>query len=183
MKRIGERIRKKREILNLNLNELAEKVGISPSALSQIENSKSFPSILTFKSIAENLHTTVGELMGENEAIASNPVIFKKDIKLVNQNHSGTLVYLLSHHDINKQMDTYLLRFSKASGIEGFFTNNFGQVFCHVLSGMIRFDLEGRQYLLKPGDSMYFNSKDSYDVINSNDGLSELLWIQSPPIF
>ncbi|NCC62412.1 MAG: XRE family transcriptional regulator, partial [Verrucomicrobiae bacterium] len=53
MNRIGERIKRKRELRNLNLGELAEKVGISASALSQIEKSKSFPSIITLKSIAK----------------------------------------------------------------------------------------------------------------------------------
>ena len=144
MNRIGERIKKKRELLCLQLNELAEKVGISSSALSQIEKSKSFPSILTLKSIAENLHTTVGELVGENESLGNNPVVCKKDIKYIDQNKSGTIIYLLSNHDLNKQMDTYLVRFAKASGIEGFFTHAYGQIFCHILSGEIRFDLEGK---------------------------------------
>ena len=74
MNRIGVRIKKKREQLNLQLNELAEKIGISPSALSQIEKAKSFPSIITLKTIAEKLHTTVGELIGENDSLANNPV-------------------------------------------------------------------------------------------------------------
>ncbi|MDP3181133.1 MAG: helix-turn-helix domain-containing protein [Bacteroidota bacterium] len=183
MNRIGERIKKKRELLNLQLNELAEKVGISSSALSQIEKSKSFPSILTLKSIAENLHTTVGELVGENESLGNNPVVCKKDIKYIDQNKSGTIIYLLSNHDLNKQMDTYLVRFAKASGIEGFFTHAYGQIFCHVLSGEIRFDLEGKSYLLKQGDNIYFNAKTTHDAINNYEGVSELLWIQSPPNF
>jgi transcriptional regulator with XRE-family HTH domain len=183
MNRIGERIKKKRELLNLNLNTLAEKVGISSSALSQIEKSKSFPSIFTLKSIAENLHTTVGELIGENDSLSNNPVITKKEIKYIDQNKSGTILYFLSHHDPNKQMDTYLVRFAKNSGIEGFFTNNNGQVFCHVLSGEIRFELEGKTYLLKQGDNMYFNAKSAHDALNNFDGLSEMLWIQSPPNF
>ena len=183
MNRIGERIKKKRELLNLHLNELAEKIGISPSALSQIEKSKSFPSLLTLKSIAENLHTTIGELVGENESLGNNPVVIKKDIKYMDQNKSGTIVYLLSHHDINKQMDTFLVRFAKASGIEGLFTITNGQIFSHVLSGEIRFDLQGESYVLKPGDSIYFSAKSSHDVINNYDGISELLWVQSPPNF
>lgn len=183
MNRIGERIKKKRELLNLHLNELADKVGISSSALSQIEKSKSFPSILTLKSIAENLHTTVGELVGENESLGNNPVVSKKDIKYIDQNKSGTIIYLLSNHDLNKQMDTYLVRFAKASGIEGFFTNAFGQIFCHVLSGEIRFDLGGKSYILQHGDNIYFNAKTRHDAINNYDGVSELLWIQSPPNF
>ncbi len=183
MKRIGERIKKKREIQNLHLNELAEKVGISSSALSQIEKSKSFPSIVTLKNIAEHLHTTVGELIGENEALVNNPVVLRNDMKFVDQNKSGTIIYLLSHHDSNKHMDTYLVRFAKASGIESFFSNSHGQVFCHIISGEIRFKIEEKIFHLKQGDSIYFNAKASKDVVNSFDGLSEMLWIQSPANF
>src|SRR5574344_2676892 len=133
MNRIGERIKKKRVQLNLQLNELAEKIGISSSALSQIEKAKSFPSILTLKTIAEKLHTTVGELIGENDSLANNPVVYKSDIKFIDQNKSGTLFYLLSQHDVNKQMDTYLVRFSKASALYGFFHSAVGQVLAYVL--------------------------------------------------
>lgn len=86
MNRIGERIKKKRELHNLHLNELADKVGISSSALSQIEKAKSFPSIVTLKRISEHLHTTVGELIGENEALSANPVVLRNEMKYVDQN-------------------------------------------------------------------------------------------------
>ena len=183
MNRIGERIKKKREQFNLQLNELAEKIGISPSALSQIEKAKSFPSILTLKNIAEKLHTTVGELIGENDSLTNNPVVYKSDIKYIDQNKSGTLFYLLSQHDANKQMDTYLIRFSKASAIDGFFASAFGQIFSYVLSGEIRFDLDGKSFVLKPGDNIYFNAKSQFNAINYNDGISEIIWVQSPPHF
>jgi transcriptional regulator with XRE-family HTH domain len=181
MKRIGERIKIRREQLNLQLNELAEKIGITSSALSQIEKAKSFPSLLTLKSIAEKLHTTVSELIGENESLSNNPVIYKSDIKLIDQNKSGTLFYLLSQQDANTQMETYLVRFSKASAIDGFFSSSFGQIFSHVLSGKVRFDIEGKSYILKPGDNAYFNAKSQFNVINYYDGISEIIWVQSPP--
>ncbi len=183
MNRIGERIKKKRELMKLHLNALAEKVKISPSALSQIEKSKSYPSLLTLKSIADALHTTISELVGENESTTNNPVVLKNDIKYIDQNTTGAIVFLLSNHESNKQMDTYLVRFSKGSGIDGLFKENYGQVFCHILSGEIRFDLNRKTYFLKPGDNIYFNAKSLDNAINSNDGLSELLWIQSPPLF
>ena len=183
MNRIGERIKKKREQLNLQLNELAEKIGISPSALSQIEKAKSFPSIITLKTIAEKLHTTVGELIGENDSLANNPVVQKSDIRFIDQNKSGTVFYLLSQHDVNKQMETYLIRFSKASAIDGFITSTFGQVFAYVLSGEVRFDLDGKSFILKAGDNIYFNAKSQFNAINFYDGISELIWVQSPPHF
>lgn len=183
MNRIGERIKKKRELQNLHLNELAEKVGISSSALSQIEKSKTFPSIITLKGIAENLHTTVGELLGENEELVNNPVVFRNEMKYVDQNKSGTIIYLLSHHDVNKHMDTYLVRFGKTSSIDSFFSNSQGQIFCYVIFGEIRFKIEDKVFLLKQGDSVYFNAKASRDAVNNFDGISEMLWIQSPANF
>jgi glyoxylate utilization-related uncharacterized protein len=80
-------------------------------------------------------------------------------------------------------MDTYLVRFAKASGIETFFQNPQGQVFCHIIEGEIRFKIEEKIFLLKSGDSIYFNGRASKDVVNNYDGLSEMLWIQSPASF
>jgi transcriptional regulator with XRE-family HTH domain len=183
MKRIGERIKRKRELLNLQLNDLARKVGISPSAISQIEKAKAFPSIITLKLIADSLHTTVGELIGENESLSNNPVVYKNDIKFVEKNDTGSELYLLSHHDINKQMDTYFIRFVKGSDLAGMFSNNFGQIFCYIISGEIEFKLDGKTYLLKIGDSIYFNLKVPFTALNNSDIICELLWIISPPNF
>ncbi len=104
-------------------------------------------------------------------------------MKLADQNRSGTNVYGLSHHDLNKQMDTYLVRFAKASGMENLFADSHGQVFCHILSGEIRFQMEEKTYTLKQGDSIYFNARSSRDAVNNSDGISEMLWIQSPANF
>ena len=95
MKRIGERIKRKRESMQMSLHELAEKVGVTPSALSQIERSKSYPSILTLKSVADNLNTTIGELVGENESLDNNPVVTKNEIRFIEKNCSGTRLYVL----------------------------------------------------------------------------------------
>lgn len=179
MKRIGERINAKRKLLNLQLNDLAKKVGISPSALSQIEKAKAFPSIITLKSIAENLYTTVGELIGENETLSKNPVMQRDEMKFVERNVTGAEIFLITHHDLNKQMDTYFVRFIQGSDLIGLFTANSGQIFCYVVSGEISFNLEAKNYLLKVGDSIYFNSKAPYSAMNNSDGICELLWIIS----
>jgi len=181
MNRIGERIRKKRELMDLHLTELAERVDISPSALSQIERSKSFPSIATLKSIADALHTTIGDLVGENETTSFRPVVLKDEMVYLEQNPTGTIVFLLSDHDSGKQMDTLLLRFTRNSGIDGLLRIRNGQVFCHILSGEIRFDLNNKSFILKQGDNIYFNTRTPHNAINNSKGVSEMLWIQSPP--
>jgi transcriptional regulator with XRE-family HTH domain len=179
MKRIGERIRRKRDLLNLKLNDLARKVGISPSALSQIEKAKAFPSIITLKSIAEKLETTVGDLIGENESLGNNPVVHKKEMKFVERNGSGTEIYLLSHHDPGKQMHTYFVRFISGSDLAGMFVNYNGQIFCYIISGEIDFALDGKMYGVGPGDSLYFNTRATFSLKNTKETGCEILWIIS----
>ena len=62
---VGEAVRERRAERSLTLAALAAAVGISPSALSQIERGQVNPSIMTVVEIADALDTTVGDLLGE----------------------------------------------------------------------------------------------------------------------
>lgn len=180
MKRLGERIRRKRESLQMQLSELSKRVGVTPSALSQIENAKAFPSIVTLKSIAESLYTTVGELIGENETLNNNPLIRSNEKKFVKSNVSGTRQYLLSHHDQLKQMDTYLLVFKPGSDSDEIFTEHPGQEFCYLLRGELTMGIDDDRYRMFPGDSMYYNSARFHFAKNENIDDAELIWITTP---
>lgn len=181
MKRIGERIKKKRDLLNMSLNELARQVGISPSALSQIENSKAFPSIITLKHIADCLHTSISDLLGENESLGNNPVMKKAEYKFIEKNESGTELFLLSHHDGQKLMDTYLVRLNQNSNLNKLFTNLTGQVFGYIIEGTINLLLNDKNYQLTKGDTFYFFCRNNFTITNADPSYSELLWIISPP--
>lgn len=180
MKRIGERIKKRREYLHMQLNDLAKKVGITASALSQIENAKAFPSIVTLASIADNLHSSVSELIGENEMLGKNPIIRYDDKKFVKKNENGTSVYLLSHHDPGKQMEAFLISLVKNSDTSDIMTIHRGQEFCHILKGKVNFILEKNHYSLKEGDSLFYNSNIPHSLESVED-ISEVLWIVTPP--
>lgn len=177
MQRIGERIKYKREQLRLQLNELAKKVGISPSALSQIEKAKSFPSIVTLKLIAENLHTTVGELIGENESLQNNPVFRSGEHTLIQRNDSGSELFSLSQLDMSKQMDTFLVRFNQDGDSLGLFSQFSGQIFGFLLFGEIQFDIDNKSYVVQQGDSIYFNAKRNFRMHNIILGASELICV------
>lgn len=181
MKRLGERIKRRRESLQMQLNDLARKVGVSSSALSQIENAKAFPSIVTLKTIADSLNSTVGELIGENETLTKNPLIKRDEKKFVKGNTSGTSLYLLSHHDPHKQMETYLVEFVKDSDTEEIFTEHPGQEFCHVLRGKVLFVIDEKEYLIIEGDSLYFNSNLPHSAIGKAKNNTSMLWIITPP--
>lgn len=181
MKRLGERIRRKRENLQMKLNDLARQVRISSSALSQIEKAKAFPSIITLKSIADCLHTTVGELIGEHETLSKKPLIKNSEKRFIKENQTAARLYLLSHHDPLKQMETYLIHFAPGSDAKGIMTRHPGQQFCYVSEGIIDFILDGKKYVLEKGDSFYFNSNIEHIAQNISENVAEILWVITPP--
>ncbi len=177
MKSIGERIKQKREIMGMQLNDLAKKVGISPSALSQIEKTKSYPTIITLKQIAENLHTTVGELIGENESLINNPLFRKDEILVLIKNNSGTELCSISQPDVSKQMKTMLLRFQKGSDSQSLLEKYNGQIFGYLLSGELQFELDLKSYVVQQGDTVYFDTRRNYRFENIYNGISEMILV------
>jgi XRE family transcriptional regulator, regulator of sulfur utilization len=181
MQKMGERIKKRREAVNLSLNNLGKLVGVSPSLLSQIENGKAFPSIHTLKNIADSLSTSVGTLIGENETIAENPVVKFSDRKLVKQNEHGATLYLLSHYSPVQNMETFLIRLEINGNCTGLTeSTRHAQEFCHILNGIVEINLEGKSHVIKQGDSIYFDSKALHSIANVQKGVSDILWIVSP---
>jgi transcriptional regulator with XRE-family HTH domain len=60
---LGARLRKAREESGIGLRELARRIGVSPSMLSQIETGKSEPSISTLFTIVSELSLPVNEIV------------------------------------------------------------------------------------------------------------------------
>lgn len=178
MHKLGQRIKKRRESLNIQTGDLASSIGVTPSLISQIERAKSFPSILTLKKIADALFISVGELIGETGSLIEHPLLQLKERKFVKENKNGTKSYLLSHHDPLKQMDPFLLHFEKgADSSEIMTTTNPRQEFLFVLSGKFKVVLNSHSYELNKGDSFYFISNQEHLFTNLNKGPSELIWM------
>lgn len=181
MQRMGERIKKRRENLNIQTNDLANSIGVTPSLISQIERAKAFPSIITLKKIAEALHTTVGDLIGENETLTQYPILKSDERKFVKQNDKGTSLFLLSHHDPSKQIEPYIINFEKkADSSEIMTTNHPGQEFCFVLKGSFNVIIDKKGYTLNEGDGFYFNSKQIHLFTNISNENAQLLWVVTP---
>src|SRR5688500_20051047 len=60
---IGERLRSRRQEARLSLRDLAERLGVSPSLISQIERGRANPSVSTLYSIVNELDISLDELM------------------------------------------------------------------------------------------------------------------------
>src|SRR5918992_6122764 len=68
---IGSKLRAERERQGVSLRELARQVGISPSAMSQIETGRSRPSVRTLYAIVSKLDMSLDELFATGSGQAT----------------------------------------------------------------------------------------------------------------
>jgi transcriptional regulator with XRE-family HTH domain len=62
---VGDRIRDRRQSLNMSVRELARRLTLSPSLISQIERGKATPSVATLYAITTELKMSLDELFSE----------------------------------------------------------------------------------------------------------------------
>ena len=67
---LGPQLRAARKLAGLTLRELAGRLGVSPSLLSQIENGKSQPSVATLYALARSLGISIDHLFEVREPAA-----------------------------------------------------------------------------------------------------------------
>ena len=70
---LGQRLREARENKNIGLRELARRLGVSASLISQIETGKTEPSINTLFSIVSELELSVNEIVFDSQQDAGLP--------------------------------------------------------------------------------------------------------------
>lgn len=178
---MGKRIKKKRESFGYLIKDLSAQIGVTSSLISQIEKGKAYPSIVTLKKIAVALQTTVGELIGEHENLSQKPLLKSNERRFVKKNKKGTALHMLSYHDPSKQIEPYLIHFTKNSTSKGIMTSKFpDQEFCFVIKGKFEVIVNKKKYTLNDGDGFYFNSKLPHLFKNISDKDAEILWIITP---
>ncbi|HPM42967.1 MAG TPA: XRE family transcriptional regulator [Candidatus Omnitrophota bacterium] len=183
MKIVGVNIKRLREEQGLTLRALAHKLGVSASFLSQIESGKASPSLSTLKSIADTLVTTIGELIGESLKIEDNPVVRTDDRKHIQEVGKGINLYLLTSRDPNKQMEPLLFKLKEGATSGKTSYKHFGQEFVLVLKGSMEITLNDMDYVLRKGDSIYFNSSVPHAFKNIGKEDAEAVWVVTPPTF
>ncbi len=183
MKIVGVNIKRSRESREITLRELAEQVKLSASLLSQIETGKVSPSLSTLKKISDALQTTVGALVGEDNQPSDALVLRKSDRKVLSHLSEGIKMFMLTYKDANKQMEPLLFRLDPNASSGKSLYKHFGQEFILIIKGTLELKLNDVRYVLKKGDSMYFNSNIPHKFKNIDRGITEAVWIVTPPTF
>ena len=157
---IGDHVAAMRTQLGMTLEQLATATGFTKSYLSKIENSKKVPPIGTLSRIARALKTDMTEILRTQENGHGFCVVRVKDRQPVVRGGTafGYDYQSLAHTRAHKKMEPFLFTFPSEIDKYVFFEHE-GEEFIFVLSGKVEWQAGGEKVILKPGDSIYFDSR------------------------
>jgi len=193
----GGLIRQERLRRQLSLRELARKVGVSASMLSQVETGRARPSVSTIYAIAAELGLSIDALLsGGQTAVASPPAgaasravedavpeaqpssqLVRPEGRRKLELDSGVTWELLSDllpHLVDFMMVTY--EPGGRSSSSGKLTRHSGTEFAFLLRGTLKVQVGFTEYVLRPGDSMAFDSAEPHLLVNEGTKPAVGIW-------
>jgi len=174
----GQRFRRLRLRRKLSLAQVARATGVSVGFLSALERGQMRCSISTLRRIARYYKTNIMSLSATSAELQRH--VRPADRKIL-ETTPGVRMELLAWG--NTAMEPHLFRI-KPGGGSGESYSHEGEEFLHVLRGEFEISLNGQErYLLKPGDSLYFESSTPHRWRNPGRTESWVLWVNTPPTF
>jgi transcriptional regulator with XRE-family HTH domain len=185
---VGQRLRAERERHGVSLRELARRLAISPSALSQIETGRSRPSVGTLYAIVTELGMSLDELFGSPRAAAPVPgaqpadagasLVQRRDERKGLDLESGVRWERLTPTPEPDADFLYVVyEVGGASSRPGTHMRHMGREYGIVLSGRLRVTIGfDEQHELGPGDSIAFESSRPHRLENVGDEPVEAIW-------
>jgi transcriptional regulator with XRE-family HTH domain len=190
---VGQRLRSERERHGVSLRELARRLEISPSALSQIETGRSRPSVGTLYAIVSELDMSLDELFGSQRTAASAAraaegpgsaeetgatLVQRRDTRKGIELESGVRWERLTPTSEQDADFLYVVyEVGGASSREGTHMRHMGREYGLVLSGRLRVTIGfDEEHELGPGDSIAFESSRPHRLENAGDEPVEAIW-------
>lgn len=177
---LGEKIRKIRSEKNMSLRDIAERTGLTPSFLSQVERDLTEPSITSLRKISAALDVPIFFFLLEAEE--TNPVIRKNQRKVL-QLPQSNLVYELLSPNLEKSMEIMIGKLQPGAESCEIPLSHPGEECIVVLEGKMQITVGSETHVLEEGDSIYYHS--TVPHILKNVGENELVFLSAitPPMF
>ena len=174
----GQRFRRLRVRRGLSLAQVARATRVSVGFLSALERGQMHSSVATLRRIARFYRTSLMSLFDRN---GETPHLVRPENRKILETSPGVRMELLAWG--NTAMEPHLFRIKPGGGSGESYAHE-GEEFLHVLRGEFEIWLDKQEhYVLKPGDSLYFESSMPHRWRNSGRSETWLLWVNTPPTF
>lgn len=174
---VARQIRILRDRRNLSQRSLAEASGLSRNTLSLLEWGQTSPTVSTLKRLAIALGVDINAFFNpiDDESIVHTKGGKRQNLKL----SQGMMADLgVGMHD---QLVTPLILELDSGARSGPALSHDGQDFVYCLSGEVLYTVNGKAYVLEPGDSLFFDGHLLHRFQSTATEKSEVLIILSTP--
>lgn len=194
---IGQRLRDERQAHGMSLRHLAQRLGVSPSLISQIETGRARPSVSTLYAIAAELGVSLDELLfldPDRSAPPADPRLAERGMNLVGATErpgpvqradsrkrirlaSGvTWERLTAESDPEAEFLYVTYEVGGASSSEHEYQRHGGREWGFVVSGHLRVTIGFDDYHLGPGDAISIQSTVPHRLVNEGSEPVHAIW-------
>ena len=187
---MGERLRMERQARGLSLRELAQRLGVSASLISQVETGRANPSVSTLYAIAAELDVSLDELLFEDrrpQAAHGDAQPSTRIDRLIQPRESRKRIRLASGVTWDRlttasEPDTEFLyvtyEVGGASSHDGFQRHQ-GHEWGYVIDGTLEVHIGFEVIVLRPGDAVSFDSTVPHRLANNGSEPVHAVWFVS----
>ena len=176
---IGTRLREERDRVGISQRELARRVGLSASMISQIESGQSKPSVSTLYGIVTELGVSLDDIFGGNGsatraddgavpdgATHHGPMVKVEDRHVIDLDSGVQWERLTSHEHEDVDFLHVVYDVGGSSASDEMMMRHPGREYGVVLEGRLGVQLGFDEYALEPGDSIAFDSTQPHRLWN-----------------
>jgi transcriptional regulator with XRE-family HTH domain len=173
-------LRARRMAQGLTLQDLARSIGLSKSAVSQIESGKIDPSLDTLRRLAQALKITLASLF-ETRTTVDDRMVHRHNRKIFHIPRNHLRYELLSPDLVDKRVEFLRVEFGRDGGEEAQPYTHEGEEYGIVIRGRVKAFVDGSTYALGPGDSIFFRAAEPHYIRRAGRGTAVMIWAISPP--
>ncbi len=185
---LGARLREARLERGLSLRSVAQALGVSASLISQVEIGKTQPSVSTLYALASHLGISLDELLGitapsraPGQLIGHSgpalPDVQRAEDNPVIEMENGVRWERLAA-GAGGPADALLVTYEPgaSSSVEGKLMRHAGIEYAYLIEGELTLHLEFDEYVLRPGDSLEFDSIRPHMYSNRGTAPAKGVW-------
>jgi transcriptional regulator with XRE-family HTH domain len=170
---LGQRIKSRRQSMNLSLRELAKSTGLSPTFVSLLERGNGNPTLVSLRKLANALELPMNRLL--DESVKPKPVV-RRDQRMRLSFASDQVFFEILTPRLSRQILLFEIRAIAENGnLVGQPLPEAVEEYIVVLVGIIEICLGGQTYRLDAGDSIYFESRDLESIHVIGEGEAQYI--------
>ena len=166
---IGGKLKEERIRMGMSQKELAERVSVTPSFLSQLESNQASPSLPTFLQICRALAINPGLFLGSGAETATPWLVRKETV------FSRTPVRedIARVYDVasGKKLSARIVALPRGAAMNRHFFFQKDEELVYVLDGKLSVTIDGKEEMISGGDAIYL--KESFPSQWKNEGGDE----------